>query len=116
MVAPWWCKDRVWGCRPYPGSLTIIWRRCEWVRRLGRDGEDRGARPRLVTPFVDGDEGVARILVRVGACADELRLMGVMREEVLASWGNTGEGWGSDARNTSSVSVPSFIERMCNDP
>ena len=41
---------------------------------------------------------MARILTRVGACADELRSMGVERAEVFANVGSADGGWGSVAR------------------
>ncbi len=62
-----------------------------WVLWAGRAGEDRRAPSRWVPLSIKGEEGVARILVRVGTCDDELRLMGVMYEEVPAIWGSTGE-------------------------
>ncbi len=46
-------------------------------------------------------------MVRVGACADELRLMGVMRVlSGLRGPGRTGGGEVSDARNISSARSP----------
>ncbi len=73
---------------------------------------DRGARPRC-SPIRGEREGVvARILARDGACADELCLMGVAREEVLVEWGIPGGGLGSDARNAISAKIPPFVERM----
>ncbi len=71
------------------------------------------APPPRFSPLGDeGAEEVARILNRVGACADELRLMGVERAEVLARGGVAGGGWGFAARNVSSVRVPPSMERM----
>ena len=43
----------------------------------------------------------ARSLARVGACADELRLMGVARAEVDTLFGRMGEDGGSLARKAS---------------
>ncbi len=61
-----------------PSSETIC-RRSECARLAGRAGDDGGA---LLggEPRGWGDAGSsARIFMRVGACADELRLMGVAR-------------------------------------
>jgi len=61
-----------------PSSL-IMWRRSDCGRRGGRAGEDGGV---LLDGFPVWGESLgvgALILVRVGACADELRLMGVIR-------------------------------------
>ncbi len=87
-----------------------------WVRRVGWDGENGEARLLWLSLSIGDEEKVARILVRVGACADELRLMGVIREEVLANWDITGGGWDFDARNVSSANVPPVVERICNGP
>ncbi len=47
---------------------------------MGRGGDDGGARVGC-TPLDGGDDGpTARSFVRVGACADELRLIGVARD------------------------------------
>ncbi len=49
-------------------------------RLVGRAGDDGGARVGC-TPLGEGNDGPpACIFVRVGACADELRLMGVARD------------------------------------
>jgi len=49
-------------------------------RLTGRAGDDGGARVEC-TPLGGGDDGpTARSFVRVGACTDELRLMGVTRD------------------------------------
>ena len=57
------------------------------MRLDGRAGEDVGYSPLM--PLFGGEEegAVARSLVRVGACADELRFMGVDRSGVLADVG-----------------------------
>ncbi len=44
---------------------------------------------------------VALSLVRVGACTDELRLMGVERDDVPSGVRRAGDGGGSLARNSS---------------
>ncbi len=68
-------------------------------------------------PLVGEGEGeVTFIFVRVGTCADELRLMGVVREEVLPKWGSTGGGWGSVARNVYSANVQPCMKRICGGP
>jgi hypothetical protein len=61
-------------------------------------------------------EAVARILARVGACADELRSMRVEREEVHANMASAGGGYGSDARNASRAWLPPSVERMWMGP
>ncbi len=71
----------------------MTWRSWLWARRVGRAGEDGRARPRC-SPLGGECEGVlARILARVGACADELYLMEVARKEVLPKWGRAGGGY-----------------------
>ena len=54
--------------------------------------------------------------VRVGACADELRLMGVGRDEESSLVADREGGGGSLARNSSSACVPSAMERMWSGP
>jgi hypothetical protein len=94
-----------------PSSFNM-WRRSLWARRVGRVGEDRGARLRC-SPLGGEREGVVpRILARFGACPDDLHLIGGEREEVRACVGSAGGGWGSDVRNTSRARVPPSIERM----
>ena len=56
-----------------------MWRRSECGRLVGRAGDDGEAFVGNI-PLGGGDAGqTACIFVRVGACADELRLMGVTR-------------------------------------
>ena len=55
---------------------------------------------------------VARDLARVGACANELRLMGVERDEVPPDVGRAGGGKGSLSRKASRACAPQAIERM----
>ena len=76
-----------------------------------REGGE-GGRPRCSPLGGEGEEVVARILARVGACADELRLLEVEREKVHGSMGSAGEDWGSYARNTSRARVPPSMELM----
>ena len=63
MCASSWAGWRGWGCTPFRHSL---------------DGEEGGA--------------AALTLARVGACADELRLMGVGRSEMPTDVGEAGGG------------------------
>ena len=69
-------------------SSSIIWRR-SLCACLGRRAGDDGGCPPWWSPF-GGEVGgaVARNLARVGACAEELRLMGVERAYVstLTLW------------------------------
>ena len=59
-----------------PSSKTI-WRRSECGLVVGRAGHEGGTRLRGAS--LGGDAGhVAVVFARVGACADELRLMGVV--------------------------------------
>ena len=55
---------------------------------FGRASEAGGARPLWSPLGGDGEGALARILARVGTCADEFRLMGVERDEVLANVGS----------------------------
>jgi hypothetical protein len=57
-------------------------------------------------------EFYARVLVRVGACADELRLMGVERAEAFTLVGRVGGGVGSLSKKASRASEPPAMERM----
>ena len=56
------------------------------------------------------------LLVRVGACADELRLMGGGRGSVLAEVLVEGRDSAIVARKVSSVWAPPAIERMWKGP
>ncbi len=70
--------------------------------------------PVVVVPFRRGGKGVAaRNLARlVGACADELRLMGVERDEVPTSVGRAKGRKGFLSRKVSRVCWPPAMERM----
>jgi len=58
-----------------PSSRTI-WRRSECGLLVGHASDEGGTRLRGAS--LGGDDGhTASVLARVGACADELRLMGV---------------------------------------
>jgi hypothetical protein len=58
----------------------------------------------------------ARNLARVGACADELRLMGVERDELPTEVGRAGGGRGYLSRKVSRACEPPAIERMWSGP
>ncbi len=58
------------------------------------------------------ESDVALSLVRVGACADELRLMGVERDEEPAGVGRAERSNGSLARKSSRACGPPAMERM----
>ena len=84
--------------------------------RVGRAGEYGEICP-LAPPL--GDEGrgdVARILVRVGACPSELRLVGVECEMVRSGLAIACGGWGSVARNSSRAWAPPSMEGMGDGP
>ena len=55
-------------------------------------------------------------VVRVGACADMLRLMGVVQRVVTTGEVRVGGGRGSLVRNSSSACVPPVMERMWRGP
>ena len=59
-----------------------------------------------------GAGATACSLVRVGACADELRLMGVERAEAFTLVGMVGRGVGSLSKKASRASGPLDMERM----
>ena len=63
-------------------SSNIIWRRSLCGHLSGRAGDDGGCPPCWSPLGGEVGRAVALNLVRVGACADELRLMGVERDEV----------------------------------
>jgi hypothetical protein len=97
-------------------SSSIIWRRllCGYLGR--RVGDDGGCPPWWFP--LGGEVGgvAARSLARVVTCADELRLMGVERDEELTSVGRAGGGKGSLSRKVSRACEPPVIERMCSGP
>ena len=83
---------------------------------MGRGGVE-GLAPLGVVPREGGVAGgFARIVVRVGACADELRLMGVVRVVYAAARERAGGGCGSVERNASRAAIPSCMERMWTVP
>jgi hypothetical protein len=93
-------------------SSSMIWRR-SLCGRLGRRAGDGGGCPPLWIPL-GGEVGgvVARSLARVGACADELRLMGVERAEVYTLVGRAGWGRGSLCKKVSRACGSLAMERM----
>jgi len=58
----------------------------------------------------------ARNLARIGACADDLRLMGVERSGVFILVGRVGVGRGSLSMKVSRACGPPTIERMWSGP
>jgi hypothetical protein len=79
---------------------------------VGRARDDVGARLGGV-PRGGGDDGhAARIFMRDGACADEIRLMGVIRAVWVAVRGMVGCAWGSVERNESRAEDPRWMDRM----
>ena len=63
-----------------------------------------------------GGEGCLLFLVRVGTCADELRLMGGGRGSTSAEESVEGRESASAARNASSAWAPPAIERIWHGP
>ena len=57
-----------------------MWMRSECGRLVGRAGDDGEAFAGCIPLGGWGDGQIACSFVRVGACADELRLMGVTRD------------------------------------
>ena len=55
-------------------------------------------------------------LARVGACADEIRLMGVERDELPTNVGRSGGGRDSLSRKMSRACGPPAMERMWSGP
>ena len=91
-------------------STVTIWRRWVCGRRGWRAGDVGGVWSRG-TPVGSGSgEEWAYLMVRVGACTDELRLMWVERGLILA--GVTGVDNASFSRKASSAYAPPAIERM----
>ena len=95
-----------------PSSSTMC-RRSVCGRRGQRAGDVGRALVGCVVPG-GGDSGrFAFIFVRVGACADELRLMGVKWRGLPTDAGEAGGDEGSLARKLSRACVPPAMERMC---
>jgi hypothetical protein len=94
---------------PFSGTM---WRRSLWSRRARRPGEDWELCPRIPPLGGEGGEVVARILVRVGACADELTLMVVERKVVLSGLAIASGDWNFVVKNDSKARAPPSMERM----
>ncbi len=100
------------------GSLSsrMMWRRSECGRLVGHAGDDGAALVGCIS-LGGGDVGqTTRCFVRIGACAGELRLMGVTRDVEVADRGRLDGGWGSVERNASRASDPPWMDRMCAVP
>ena len=93
-------------------SSSMIYRRSLCVRLVGRAGEDGGCRP-FRLPLGGEKKGTAAlIMARVGAYANELRLMGVGRIEMPTYVGGTGGDEGSLARKSPRACDPPAMDRM----
>jgi hypothetical protein len=88
----------------------MIWRRSLCAPLVGRAGEDGGCPP--IRALLGGEGAAALILARVGACPDELRLMGVERGEVPTEVGRVVWAEGSLSRKASKAYGPPAMERM----
>ena len=106
------------GMESMPGSpSSIIIRRRSLRGRLRRRGGDDGGLSSRWTPLREGVEGASACnFMRVGACADELRLMGVVRAEAFTLVGRVGGGVGSLSRKASRAFGPPAMERMWSGP
>ncbi len=92
-------------------SSSMIWMRSLCASLFGRAGEDGGCPP-IRAPF-GGEGAAALILARVGACADELRLMGVERGEVHTEVGRAVLAQGSLSRKELRACGSTYVmERM----
>jgi len=97
-----------------PPSSNMIWRRSLCARLVERVGETGGCPPFRVSI---GGEGVAALsLARVGTCADELRLMGVERDEVPTEVGRAVWVEGSLSKKSTRACGPPAMERMRRGP
>jgi hypothetical protein len=96
-------------------SSRMIWRRSLCACLVVRACEDGGCPP--CRPPLGGEGGaVALSFVRVGACADELRLMGVERSGLPSDAGGAGGNEGSLTRKSSRACVPPAMNRMWKSP
>ncbi len=115
---PGTCRGLVSKWSPCRGPPLLIL--SEGVRREDGGLVEMGRRgvPRLSGhPWGGGARGaVVFRFVRVGACADELRLMGAGRSEVSTEVFEVEGGRGSLVRNSSSARVPPDIERIRRGP
>jgi len=87
---------------------------CE--RLGGQTREDGGCLPCRSPLGVGGRAASALNLARVGACADELRLMGIERDELPTNVGRAGGGIGSLSMKASRACEPPATERMWSGP
>jgi hypothetical protein len=97
-------------------SSRIIGRR-SLCGRLGRRAGDDGGCLSWWSPLGGEVGSVAPCsLARVGACADELRLVGVERAEVSALVGRVGGGVDSLSKKASRACGPPAMQRMWSGP
>ncbi len=97
-------------------STVTIWRRSLCGRRGWRAGDVGGVRS-LGTPVGSGGgEKRAYLVVRVGACANKLRLMGVERGSSTTGVAGAVMDSASFAMKASSACAPPAIERMWIGP
>jgi hypothetical protein len=97
-------------------SSKMICKRSDCARLLGRGGDDGGARFGDVSRKEGDDEASARIFTRVGACADELRLMGATRVVYVSARANGGGGCGSVDKKVSRAREPPWMDRIWLGP
>ena len=93
-------------------SSNIIWRRLLCGRLGGQAGDDGGCMSCRLPLGGEVGSATARNLMRVGECADVLRLMGGERDEVSTLAGRAGGGKGSLSKKVSRACGPPPIERM----
>jgi len=93
-------------------STKMIWRRSDCARLLGHGGDDGGARFGDVLRVEGGNGATARIFTRVGACADELRLMGATSVVCVSARVNGGGGCVSFDKKVSRAREPPWMDRI----
>ncbi len=86
------------------------------MRLVGRDDDDGRCPPFRLPLGGEGGGASALRLARVGACADELRLMGVERDEVSIGVGRAGRDEGSLSRKSARACGPPAMERIWRGP
>ncbi len=82
------------------------------MRLAGRASDDGGCPPFRLPLGGEGGDAVAFSLVRVGACADELRLMGVERDGDPIEVGKASGDEGSMSMKSSRACGPPAMERI----
>ena len=82
------------------------------MRLVGRASDEGGCPPFQLSLEEEGMGAANLSLARIGACADELRFMGVEREEVPAEVGRAGGAEGSLSRKSTRACGPPVMERM----